>query len=197
VPPLVVPGFACYVARPIPDEGAGLYEGTLPGEWICDELVGDEGDGEELLRDARRADAARARAASSETVAVTTALGTVTLQAQAADRVLLRANAGESARVSAPEAGDASRCGKVRRARGTPRFEPVRDVRLAGGTARYDVRKPTRLCADDAGAQLLCYAARARGKSARTSELWVAHELGVEKRRVGRAKEICLPVTEE
>jgi hypothetical protein len=67
----------------------------------------------------------------------------------------------------------------------------------AGDVAHYDVRRPTRACADLAGGgvELVCYAARrAAGEPrARASQVWVAHALGVERLEVTRALELCLP----
>ena len=74
---------------------------------------------------------------------------------------------------------------------------PVADA--SGGTAHYDVRRPTRLCiapdGPEGGDSLLCYAARRAGGEARvrTSRVWVAHALGVERLAVGHVKELCLP----
>jgi hypothetical protein len=41
---------------------------------------------------------------------------------------------------------------------------------------------------------LLCYAARAAGRAPAAREAWVAHAYGVERLRVTRAKELCLPI---
>jgi hypothetical protein len=65
-----------------------------------------------------------------------------------------------------------------------------------GSPSVYSVRKPSRLCTADGEDPLLCYAARAKGRTSR-SELWVAHALGVERLKVARLAEVCLPASAE
>lgn len=205
VPPLVIEGIPCYVARPSPGEATPLEGGADPGVLICQtedgEVVVTDGTADRL-RDVRLAAGSAERSASAGgLVTLTTQLGTVTLKEGRTDRLLLAAAAGRSSQVQPPDAaaGGSFRCAKVRHAPGTPRFQGPDEVWLDdAASGSFRVRQPTRHCvaSDGASADLLCYAARAKGRGPSRSELWVAHELGTEKLTVGRAREICLPVSE-
>jgi hypothetical protein len=192
----------CYTATPA--EGGGELEGDAePGGLLClppaDEGARSVGSAPQL-REARTSGGA-ARAAHSGPLTLTTELGTVTVAAGESDRMLLPAAAGDSADVQPPADGSSYRCAKVRRAKGAEPFERPGDVLVAGTNGAspsvYSVRKPRRLCAaSDGGERLLCYGARAKARTSR-SEQWVAHALGVERLKVARLAEVCLPASAE
>jgi hypothetical protein len=191
----------CYTATP---EGGGeLEEGAEPGGLLClpPEEEGARSAGSASgLREARTADPGAARAASSEPLTLTTELGTVAVATGKSNRVLLAAATGDSAEVQSPASGPSYRCAKVRRPKGAEPFDRAGDVLVpgthGGSPSVYSVRKPSRLCTADGEDPLLCYAARAKGRTSR-SELWVAHALGVERLKVARLAEVCLPASAE
>lgn len=205
-PPIVVEDpVACETAQPAGGDGS-LEGDARPGDLLCEppplESAARSAGGATRLRDVRVGRSAAEGSAPAETLGVTTQLGTVTLRAKSPDRVLLAAAAGSSADLEAPPGGASYRCAKVRRAPGAARLAPIPEVSVFTGDGRgydrYAVRKPTRLCVDaGSGASLLCYAVKAKdgARSARRSELWVAHELGVERLRLSRGSQLCLPAS--
>jgi len=202
----------CHDARPSPADppptGAapGASARVKPGALLCDAGSPDEARSTGAatgLRDVRIARASDAeRASLPRRAKLATALGSLTLELKAVDRLLLAAARGESSAVQPPEAapGSSLRCARARTAPGTPRFAPRRNLLIeatSGDRAYYHVRKPTRVCVSDATPEaaelLLCYRARPAAGGRARSETWVAHALGVEHLKVGGAGEICLP----
>jgi hypothetical protein len=193
----------CYTATPAED-GAELEGGAEPGGLLClppDEEEARSAGSANRLREARTASGGAARAALSEPLTLTTELGTVTVATGKSNRMLLPAATGDSAEIEQPADGASYRCAKVRRAKGAEPFERPGDVLVAGtnggAPSIYSVRNPRPLSvASDGTDPLLCYAARAKGRTSR-SELWVAHSLGVERLKVARLAEVCLPASAE
>jgi hypothetical protein len=214
VPACIEAATLCHDARPSPADppsaGSALdaSAGVKPGALLCDAGSPDEArspGAATLLRDVRIARASAADAERSglpRRTKLATALGSLTLELKAVDRLLLTAARGESSAVQPPEAppGSSLRCARARTAPGTPRFAPRRNLLIeatSGDRAYYHVRKPTRVCVSDATPEaaelLLCYRARPAAGGRARSETWVAHALGVEHLKVGGAGEICLP----
>jgi hypothetical protein len=214
VPPCIEDATLCYGAHPSPGDPPALADasfgpsvGVKPGAMLCEGAGSDEARSSGAatgLRDVRiaRGDAARAEHPNlPRHTKLATALGALTLELKAVDRLLLAAAQGTSAAVEPPAASPGSelRCARARTARGTPRFQPRRNVLVeaaSGKLAYYHVRKPTRVCAGAAkpGSSdlLLCYRARPAAGGKARSETWVAHALGVEHLRVAGTGEICL-----